>query len=443
MTIDPTATIDPADGGGAVVAVVPASRRTLVVAALSTVVEWYDFTVYLYLTTVLARVFFSGGSGGVLSVLATFALAYLLRPLGALVFGVLGDRHGRRPVLLVSMAAMAAATLATAALPTHAQVGVLAPVLLVVLRCFMALSVGGEYTGILTYLLESSPDGRRGLVTSLAASASEVGALLAVAVSAVLTTTLEPATLDSWGWRIAFLIGGLLAVTVLLARSTLPETPVFTQVRAGQRQRPGLAEVWRGVTENKSAVLRTFAISALCSVAYYVGIVYVPTYLSTVRGYSEATALQLGTAAAVVVVIASPVAGWLSDRFGRRPVLTVLAVASALLPVGMFAVLAGAPVAAVLAAAMLLALLGGGLSAVAAAAIPEQFRTASRLTGLALGGTVATTVFGGLAPYATQLTVTTTTWAVAPGLLIAVVALLTVPAIRTSPETSAVGLPSR
>lgn len=415
----------------------PVRRRTLVVAALSTVVEWYDFTVYLYLATVLSRVFFGGGTGGILAALATFALAYLLRPVGALAFGLVGDRYGRRPVLLISMAVMATATLATAALPTYATAGALATGLLITLRCLMAFSVGGEYTGVMTYLLESSPAPKRGLVTSLAASASEVGALLAVAVSAIIATTLTTDQLDTWGWRIPFLVGGVLAVAVLLARSTLPETPAFTQARISQTGRPGVAQIWRGVVDHKAAVLRTFAISALCSVAYYVGIVYVPTYLSTVRGYSEATALQLGTAAAVIVIAASPVAGWLSDRHGRRPVLTGLAGGSALLSIGLFALLAHAALGFVLVAAMLLAVLAGGLTAVAASAIPEQFRTASRLTGLAIGGTVATTIFGGLAPYATQLIVTTTDWVIAPGILITVVALATLPAIRRSPETAA------
>ena len=415
---------------------VPVQRRTLPVAAISTVVEWYDFTVYLYLATVLSRVFFGGGSEGVLAALATFALAYLLRPIGALAFGLVGDRYGRRPVLLVSMAVMAIATLATACLPTTAQIGPAAAALLIGLRCLMAISVGGEYTGVITYLLESSPETRRGLVTSLASSASEIGALLAVAVSAAITTWLSPSDLDAWGWRIPFLIGGALAVAVLAARSTLPETPAFLQTHAHSVHRPGFLTIWRGLTDHKAAVLRTFAISALCSVAYYVGIIYLPTYLSTVRGFSEAAALQLATVAAVMVIVASPVAGWLSDRHGRRPVLTGLALGSTLLPIGLFAIIASGPTALVLAAALILAVLAGGLTAVAASAIPEQFRTASRLTGLAVGGTVATTIFGGLAPYATQLTVTSTGWQLAPGILIALVAAATVPAIRYSPETA-------
>lgn len=190
--------------------------------------------------------------------------------------------------------------------------------LLIGLRCLMALSVGGEYTGVITYLLESSRAGRRGLITSLASAASEIGALLAVAVSAVLTTSLPQPQLDAWGWRIPFLIGGVLAVSVLLARSTLPETPAFLSAQT-QASRPGIAAVWRGAIEHRAAVGRTFAISALCSVAYYVGIVYAPTYLSIVRGYSEGGSLQLGTAAAVIVIAASPVAGWLSEALSPRP----------------------------------------------------------------------------------------------------------------------------
>ena len=158
----------------------------MIVAGLSTVVEWYDFTLYLYFATVLSRVFFGGGQEAMLVTLAGFAVSYLMRPLGALCFGHLGDRLGRRWMLLASMALMAAAMLATALLPTAATAGATAGVLLLILRCVMAFSVGGEYTGVVAYLLESAPARRRGLVTSLASAASEVGALLAVAIATIM-----------------------------------------------------------------------------------------------------------------------------------------------------------------------------------------------------------------------------------------------------------------
>jgi MHS family proline/betaine transporter-like MFS transporter len=150
------------------------SRASMVIAALSTVVEWYDFTLYLYLVTVLSRVFFASSEISVLSTLAGFAVAYLMRPIGAIVFGHIGDRYGRRRTMLASMSIMTAAMLATALLPTEAQIGPIAGVLLLVLRCIMGFSVGGEYTGVVAYLLEGARDNRRGLITSLAAAASEV-----------------------------------------------------------------------------------------------------------------------------------------------------------------------------------------------------------------------------------------------------------------------------
>jgi MHS family proline/betaine transporter-like MFS transporter len=189
------------------------------------IVEWYDFTLYLFMATVLSRVVFGGGRDSLLAALAIFAVSYLLRPVGALLFGRFGDRFGRRPVLLVSMALMAAAMPGTALLPTHAQAGAVAGGAFLALRCVMAFSVGGEYPAVSTYLLEGARPGRRGLVTALASTASEIGVLLAVAASAITTTMLDRAALDDWGWRIPFAVGALLAVATLAARTSLGETP--------------------------------------------------------------------------------------------------------------------------------------------------------------------------------------------------------------------------
>ncbi|WLQ05779.1 MFS transporter [Arthrobacter oryzae] len=408
-------------------------RGRLAIAVVSTIVEWYDFTLFLYLSSVLSRVFFGDSPTGVLMTLATFAISYLLRPVGGLVFGYVGDRWGRRPVLLASMALMFLATAGMAALPTYAQVGESAGVWLLAIRCLMAFSVGGEYTGIMTYLLESSRARNRGLVTSLAASASEFGALLAAGISALTVAVMSASEMEQWGWRIPFIVGGVLAALILALRSALPETPLFLQSRASAQHEPlprVLRRQWR-------AIVRTFVISGLCSAAYYVGIIYLPTYLVSVRNWSESSALGLATLAAVVVVLASPVAGWLSDRYGRRKTLLVLSIAAVVLPLPMFAA-AGQPNAgAAVAAAVVLACLAGSLSAVGASAIPEQFDVRGRLTALAIGGTVATTIFGGIAPYAVQSLTESTGWPLVPGLLIAIVALAAIPAIRRGPETAA------
>src|SRR6476620_10999309 len=201
------------------------SRRSLAVAAFSTIVEWYDFTLYLYFATVLARLFYGATSEALSFTLGSFALAYLMRPLGAVVFGHVGDRHGRRAMLLWSVALMTAAMLATALLPTKADVGIAAGWALFLLRCVMGFSVGGEYSGVVAYLLEGAAEQRRGLVASCASAASEIGALLAVGVSALTVASLSEADLTAWGWRIPFFVGAALAGSVWIARSTMEESP--------------------------------------------------------------------------------------------------------------------------------------------------------------------------------------------------------------------------
>ncbi|MDR6128025.1 MHS family proline/betaine transporter-like MFS transporter [Sphingomonas sp. SORGH_AS438] len=409
------------------------SRRSMAVAALSTVVEWYDFTLYLYLATVLSRVFYGGGAVALGTTLAGFALAYLMRPLGAIAFGHIGDRYGRRRMMLLSMAVMTVAMLATALLPTRDQIGPMAGWLLLLLRCVMAFSVGGEYTGVVAYLLEGARPERRGLVTSTAAAASEVGGLLAAGVAALTVGTMSVATLDGWGWRIPFLFGAALAAAVWLARSTMQESPEFErQATQGSVPRNPLR---MSLSRHRIGILRGFAISALGSITYYVGITYVPAFLTETGGVGEATALWLSTGAALVVVMVTPLVGLLTDRVGRRPVLLGLCGAAALLPAAMFGMMASGGLALAVAGTMILAMLGGGVSAVGAVATAEQFPGEGRLTGLALGVTSATAIFGGLAPYVAHRLIAWSGSPLMPGLMIAVVALGLLPILLRMNET--------
>jgi MHS family proline/betaine transporter-like MFS transporter len=409
------------------------SRASTVIAAFSTIVEWYDFTLYLYFATILARVFFGGGEASLLIALASFAVAYLMRPLGAIAFGHIGDRHGRRPTLLLSVALMSVAMLAMGLLPTRAAIGDLAGWLLLLLRCVMGFAVGGEYTGVVAYLLEGARPGRRGLITSLAAAASEVGALLAVGVSALTVSLLSSADLDSWGWRIPFLFGAAIAVSVWIARAWMHESPDF------ERQRTDgtvpASPLRHTLTHHKAGVARAFAISALGSITYYVGITYVPAFLTTAGALPESEALWLSTLAAVMVILVTPFTGALSDRVGRKGVLLGLCACSAVLPITMFSLMASGSRAEALFGAVVLAMVAGGVSAVGAVATAEQFAGEGRLSGLALGATLATAIFGGLTPWLAQLLIDRTGWAPAPGVMIAAVALAVLPVFLTMRET--------
>ena len=406
----------------------------MAVAAFSTIVEWYDFTLYLYFSTVLSRVFFGGGAGALGTALGGFAIAYLMRPLGAIVFGHVGDRHGRRRMMLMSVATMSIAMLATALLPTHASAGPAAGWLLLLLRCVMGFSVGGEYTGVVAYMLEGSPPSRRGLITSSASAASEVGGLLAVGVSALTVSAMSAAALESWGWRNPFLVGAALAGSVWIARTMMDESPDFVRQQAnGTVPESPLRHT---LVHSRWGVFRAFGISALGSITYYVGITYVPAFMTSAGKLSERMALWLATIAAVAVILITPLVGTLSDRFGRKPVLLILGFSSAVLPVSLFAMMASASPGQALVGAIALACVAGGVSAVGAVATAEQFVGEGRLTGLALGATGATALFGGLTPYLAQRLIETTGAAIAPGVMIAIVALCVLPVFLTMRETA-------
>jgi len=406
----------------------------MAVAAFSTIVEWYDFTLYLYFATVLSRVFFGGGATSLLVTLGGFAIAYLMRPLGAVAFGHIGDRMGRRHMLLLSVALMTAAMLATALLPTRAAIGPAAGWLLILLRCVMGFSVGGEYTGVVAYLLEGAPEHRRGLIASSASAASEVGGLLAVGVSALTVAFVSELDLQSWGWRIPFLFGAALAGSVWIARSTMQESPEFER----QRSEGTVPEVplRHAVTNHRAPIARSFAISALGSITYYVGITYAPAFLTSAGSLTERDSLWLSTAAAVVVIVVTPFSGLWSDRAGRKQVLVALSLLSATLPIGMFSLMASGSKGQALLGAVVLAAVAGAYSAVGAVATAEQFPGEGRVTGLALGATMATAIFGGLTPLLAQWLVERTGWTMAPGAMIALVALGVLPVFLMMRETA-------
>jgi MHS family proline/betaine transporter-like MFS transporter len=410
------------------------SRGSTVIAAFSTIVEWYDFTLYLYFATVLSRVFFGPGEASLITTLAGFAVAYLMRPLGAIFFGHIGDRYGRRTSLLMSVALMTAAMLALGLIPTRVQIGPAAGMMLLLLRCVMGFAVGGEYTGVVAYLLEGARPERRGLITSLAAAASEVGGLLAVGISALTVSLMSNADLDAWGWRIPFLFGAGLAATVWIARSAMHESPDFDrQRREGTVPDNPLRHTIR---THPGGIARAFAISALGSITYYVGITYVPAFLNTAGAFSERDSLWLSTGAAVMVILVTPFVGATSDRLGRRKVLIGLCLLSAILPITMFALMASGSRTEALAGAIVLAMVAGGVSAVGAVATAEQFGGEGRLSGLALGATMATAIFGGLTPYVSQLLLHRTGWPPVPGLMIALVAIFVLPVLLRMRETA-------
>ena len=245
---------------------------------------------------------------------------------------------------------------------------------------------------------------------------------------------LSASQLDDWGWRIPFLFGAALAGAVWIARSSMHESPEFErQAEAGTVPAEPLRHA---LQHHRAGIARAFAISALGSITYYVGITYVPAFMTSAGALSEEAALWLSTAAAVVVIAVTPFVGLWSDRIGRRPVLIALALGSAAVPISMFTLMASGSHMQALLGACALAALAGAVSAVGAVATAEQFPGEGRVTGLALGATMATAVFGGLTPWGAQYLVERTGSSMAPGAMIALVALCVLPVFLKMRETA-------
>lgn len=373
-------------------------RRSMLVAAFGTVVEWYDFSIFFYVSTSLAATFFDGDEGSLLLTLALGAAGFVFRPVGAMVFGHLGDRIGRRSSLIVSASLMAVALLGIAVMPGSDTIGVWGGVGVLVLRCVAGFAVGAEYTRIMVYLVESARGGRRGLAASWAAANSEVGSLLAVGGGYLLSRLLSQDDLDTWGWRILFLVGAGLAAVMVPMRRFMDETDTFTQVRDSSAD-TGRSPLITVLRSHPRAVLVAFLVSAVGSAAYFLNITNVPTYLGQTTEVPSSTSLWLGTVAAVAAIIVTPFIGLASDRFGRRPLFVVIAVVILATTLPAYMMLGGDAGTTALLGGAFLAVPAAGWSAVAASAVPEQFTAVGRFSGMAIGYNTATVLFGGLSPF--------------------------------------------
>jgi MHS family proline/betaine transporter-like MFS transporter len=301
------------------------------------VMEWYDFALYGFFVPVLAQLFFPASSslGSLVATFGVFAAGFLMRPVGGVVFGYIGDRLGRAAVLRISVATMGAATLLLGVLPTADQVGVWATVLLLAVRLLQGLSVGGEFSGSVTYMVETSPLHRRGLAGSWANVGSLAGTLLGSGLAALLSSVLSQDDLLGWGWRLPFLLGGLFGLGASVYLRRLHETPHMEHHEGQHREDSPLREA---LTANRRETVLAIMFASGYGIVFYISLVYLPTFASEVGSTANDFALRVN---AVVIALAIPLvvlSGWLSDRLVRRR--TMLIAAFGLLGAGGWALVA-------------------------------------------------------------------------------------------------------
>ncbi|WP_166873984.1 MFS transporter [Salinibacterium sp. ZJ450] len=416
------------------------SPRVIIAGAVGSIVEYFDFAVYGYVATILAVQFFASGDpvASLLATLATFAVAFVLRPVGALLFGHFGDRFGRKNALAATIILMAIASGLIGILPSYAAIGLGATLLLVLARCLQGLAAGGELGGAASFVAEKSPNAKRGLLTSTTQMGALAGSLLASVTVALLNLTLGAEVMADWGWRIPFLIAIPIGLFGLWIRNGLEESEEFQAAKATIAQ-VKQAPVRIMFARYPKALLRVVALSILLFSAYYVAYVYVNIHMQTVLGFDSNFAYMSTTLTLLVSVIAMPLFGALSDKIGRKPLFVGASVAALVLAVPAFLLFEQGGAVAVL-AHIVLGLVDSALMGVALSTYAEMFPTEIRYTGIAFGFSVGAALAGGTAPYICTWLVDATGNPLAPAFFLIFTALITlVPALRLT-ETKGIEL---
>lgn len=381
----------------------PAMKRTLLAGAIGNVLEWYDFALYGYFAPVFAALFFPSNSPSVslISTFGVFAVGFLARPLGALLFGHWGDTLGRRNALAWSVLLMAIPTCVVGLLPTYEAIGVIAPIALTLCRFLQGLSVGGEFTGSATFLVEHAAASQRGYVGSWAGFSAQIGALLGSGMGTLIASSLTDEALRQWGWRVPFIMGSVIAVAGWYLRTRVPESPAFESIR--QTGALASSPVRDMFTMQRKAVATVVGLVWLHGVAFYLLYVYLTTYLVTVTPSPLATVLWLNTGCMTLLALLIPVMGSWSDRIGQPPLLIVGAMGLALLSYPCFLWLTSNNLPRMIMAQVLLTVLVACYMGPFFAAICELFPTAQRYTGLSVGYNIGAALFGGTAPLVATL----------------------------------------
>lgn len=413
-----------------------ARKKAVVAAVIGNFVEWYDFTIYAYFAVVIAPLFFPA-EDRLVSLMATFAVfgvAFLMRPVGALFFGSIGDRIGRRNTLSVVILIASGATFLIGLLPSYATIGILAPLLLVVARMVQGFAVGGEFGGATAFMVEYAPEGKRGLYGSWQFVTQGAAFIVSLLLSAGLTAAVSEEALSSWAWRVPFLVALPLGLIGLYMRLRLEDTPAFRAVQEHHEvERAPLKESLRAHGKDLLKIVGlTWPLTGLVYL-----LIFAPTYLSEQLQLPLSlgfTASILGMASWIVVVLLAAV---LSDRLGRRkPFLLASPVLAAITIVPVFLLLQTGSFLAIALALVVVGCVVGIASGAYAAAMCEVFPTNVRYSSLSLGYSVAVSIFGGTTPFVFTALLAATGNPISPAFYIVAGGLVGIVAALTFPETA-------
>lgn len=372
-------------------------RRAVTASAIGNAVEWFDYGVYAYGATVIALVLFPEGENALFFVLVGFAVSFLVRPLGGMFWGPLGDKIGRKRVLAMTILLMAGATFCIGLLPSYASIGIAAPVLLYLLRVIQGFSTGGEYAGAATFMAEYAPARRRGFFGSFLEFGTLAGFSTGALLMLGLTVSLSTEQLHDWGWRIPFLIAGPLGLIGMYIRSRMEDTPIFRELEERAEKEQQATGVFKELFANyMPQLLKLSGLVIALNVVNYTLLAYMPSYLQGTIHLTAAQALMVPIIGQLAMMAVLPFVGALSDRVGRKPMWLVSLVGLTVLAVPMY-MLMGRGFGSAMIAFAILGLLYTPQLATISATFPAMFPSHVRFAGLAIGYNVATSLFGGTA----------------------------------------------
>ncbi len=415
-------------GGEGIEQAAPGLWRAILAAAAGNMLEWYDFTIYAYMAPFIAQKFFPGNDpmAGLLAVFATFGLGFVIRPLGGILIGRLGDVGGRKTALLLTILLMAMGTAGIGLVPGRAAIGGAAPWLLVFCRLLQGFSAGGEWGSSTAFIYEWAPKGRRGFFSSLQQSSVACGMLLGSAVAALSGTLFSKSQMADFGWRIPFLLGVLIVPVGIFMWRKVDETPIF----AAQKSAPVSFRAGTGLAVQAGGII------VIWTVAYYAVLTYMPVFTAHFSRLGPAAALWSNALSLFVLAVSIPLFGWMADRVGRKPLLLVGAAGFAILSYPLFLLIVKSEsalpiVLAQIAFALMTAIYSGG----APAAVTEIFPSASRLLWMSTGYSLTVALFGGFGPFISTWLVRATGSSLSPVLYIVGCAGLSLAAILPLKET--------
>jgi MFS transporter, MHS family, proline/betaine transporter len=414
-------------------------RRAVIACSLGHGFEVYDFLIFGFFVAQIGRAFFPSADPviSLLFALATFGAGFLMRPLGAIVFGYFGDRIGRRTTLAISIGLMAVAIGLTGLLPTYEAIGLAAPILMVFCRLLQGFSMGGEWGGAATALAEHAPPGRRGFLSSFQSVAGGIAALVAILTAALLNAILDDADLQDWGWRLPFIIGALLGPVAYYLRTRVAETPAFEKVMAAATNVTRVPLWGAAIQSHGRMMLVAIGITIIIITLQYMFVIFMPSYATQTLNIDQASALYATAIGMLVYIVLTPVVGAISDRIGRRLPAFLCAASSFVLAYPAFLLLTTSPTPTTL---MMVQIVGGLLQAllsgVIAATLAEMFPTAIRYTALSTSYALAVTIFGGFAPFIGTLLIRVTGDPLSPSYYIMATALISSIAVFFVKSTS-------